>query len=66
MACMDQSLFLFVFLLFSSIFCCVYASDRYSKYLNQNDDILKEERPFRMNKLNLIWQKAIKVTLIEI
>ncbi|KAG1651050.1 Alpha-2-macroglobulin receptor-associated protein [Nymphon striatum] len=41
----------------------VDTADKYSKELNQpfNDDFMQKEKPFRVNKVNLLWIKAKQV-----
>ena len=42
--------------------CCVAAfASKYSENSNLKNDKMKEEAPFRMNKINLFWEKARKV-----
>ena len=39
------------------------AHNKYSKEAN-NKDLFSKERPFRMQKLNLLWEKATKVSCL--
>ena len=49
-------IFMFCYLNISDIVC----TNKYSEELNDPNNI-KYKRPFRMSKINLIWEKAHKV-----
>lgn len=41
------------------LFCLVILTLAHNKYTKEaNEDIFAKERPFRMQKLNIIWEKA--------
>lgn len=50
-----------MFLFLISLFCDVYSISKYSEELNVMSDLRTDGKPFRMQKLNLIWNKARKV-----
>lgn len=55
------------FLFFALLVCGVLCENKYSKSANEKKkdadkiDFRKLEKPFRMNKLNLLWVKAQQV-----
>lgn len=46
--------------------CVVNSFNKYSEEANApfNDDFLTLEKPFRMNKVNLVWTKAKQVCFV--
>lgn len=54
---MELKDFLFVFCLIPTIIC----DNKYSREANEN--ILNSDRPFRIQKLNNLWNQAIQVIL---
>jgi hypothetical protein len=49
----------FYFVIISSILWITFAINKYSEEANEPKN--KNERPFRMLKLNELWEKALKV-----
>ena len=53
---------LHIWLLFLLICCVAVFASKYSENKNVKKSKITDETPFRMNKINLFWEKASKVS----
>ncbi len=56
-------IFYFNFVIISSILGITFAINKYSSEANEAKD--ENSRPFRMMKLNQLWEKALKVFIYQ-